>query len=160
MSLPSQTLARAVVDSSALMCILLDEPAAPFFMAGLQATGQLYVGAATRAETWLAAFNAKGKAGAQQIEALLGALQVETVAFTQAALPHYFDGAEHHHYKVNPKARLNMGDHFTYALTKEMGLPLFFQGTDFANTNIVNAMEMLGYEMSGKGVPQRTRENN
>ena len=128
-------------------------------MAGLQATGQLYIGAATRAETWLAAFNAKGKAGARQIEALIGALQVETVAFTQAALPHYFDGAEHHHHKVDPKARLNMGDLFTYALAKETGLPLFFQGTDFANTNIVNAMEKLGYEMSEKGVPQPAREN-
>ena len=136
------------------MCILLDEPAAPFFMTGLQATEQLYIGVATRAETWLAAFNAKGKAGAQQIEALLGALQVETVAFTQAALPHYFDGAEHYHHKVDPKARLNLGDPFTYPLAKETGLPLFFQGTDFANTSIVNAMEKLGYEMAEKGVPQ------
>ena len=141
------------------MCILLDEPAAPFFMVGLQATAKLYIGAATRAETWLAAFNAKGKAGAQQIEALLGALQVETVAFTQAALPHYFDGAEHHHHKVDPKARLNMGNLFTYALAKETGLPLFFQGADFADTSIVNAMEKLGYEMSEKGVPQPAREN-
>ena len=104
---------------------------------------------------WLAAFNAKGKAGARQIEALLGALQVETVAFTQAALPHYFDGAEHHRHKVDLKAKLNMGDLFTYALVKETGLPLFFQGTDFANMNIVNAMEKLGYEMSGKGHPCR-----
>ena len=95
MSLAGRTLAGAIVDSSALMCILLDEPAAPIFMTGLQATERLYIGAATRAETWLAAFNAKGKAGARQIEALLGALQVETVAFTQAALPHYLDGAEH-----------------------------------------------------------------
>ena len=145
MSLAGRTLAGAVVDSSALMCILLDEPAAPFFMAGLQATAQLYIGAATRAETWLAAFNAKGKAGAQQIEALLDALQVETIAFTQAALPHYFDGAELYHHKVDPKAGLNMGDLFTYALAKETGLPLFFQSTDFGNTSIVNAMEKLGY---------------
>ena len=159
MSVAGRTLAGAVVDSSALMCILLNEPAAPFFTAGLQATEQLYIGAATRAETWLAAFNAKGKAGAQQIEALLGALQVETVAFTQTALPHYFDGAELHHHKVDPKARLNMGDLFTYALAKETGLPLFFQGTDFAHTNIVNAMEKLGYEMSEKGVPQAARGN-
>ena len=159
MSLTGRTLAAAVVDSSALMCILLGESAAPFFMAGLQATGLLYIGAATRAETWLAAFNAKGKAGAKQIEALLDALQVETVAFTQAALPHYFDGAELHHHKVDPKAKFNLGDLFTYALVKETGLPLFFQGTDFANTSIVNAMEKLGYEMLKKGVLQPAREN-
>ena len=37
-----------------------------------------------------------------------------------------------------------MGNLFTYALAKETGLPLFFRGTDFANTSIVNAMEKLG----------------
>ena len=31
MSLAGRTLAEAIVNSSALMCILLDEPAAPFF---------------------------------------------------------------------------------------------------------------------------------
>jgi len=145
---------QAVVDSSALMCILMGEPAAPLFIAALQKTTRIYIGAATRAEVWLAAFNAKGPAGAQQIEALLAALQVETVDFTQDLLPHFVEGAERHHYKVDPKARLNLGDLFTYALARKAALPLFFQGTDFANTTLENAMALLGYGMSDKGVPQ------
>ena len=52
-----------------------------------------------------------------------------------------------------------MGDLFTYALAKETGLLLYFQGTDFGNTSTANAMEKLGYEMSGKGVPQPAGEN-
>lgn len=151
---PRTTLDEAIVDSSALMCILMGEPAAPLFITALQNTTRLVVGAATRAEAWLAAFNAKGMAGAQQVEALLAALQVETVDFTQDSLPHFVAGAERHHHKVDPKARLNLGDLFTYALAKETGLPLFFQGTDFANTAIENAMALLGYGMSDKGVPQ------
>lgn len=154
----SRTLLAAVIDSSALICILRAEPAAPLFMAGFQNTGQLYIGAATRAETWLAAHNAKGKAGARQIDALLQALQVETVDFTEGSLAHYQHGAEHHHHKVDEKAsfkaRLNMGDLFTYALVRETGLPLFFQGTDFLNTKIPSAMEKLGYGVSLLGVPQ------
>lgn len=150
----SRKLVAAVVDSSALICILRGEPAAPLFMAGFQSTGQLYIGAATRAETWLAAHNAKGKAGAQQIEALLEALQFETVDFSASSLVHYQHGAENHHHKVDAKARLNMGDLFTYALARETGLPLFFQGTDFLNTKILNAMEKLGFDMSELGVPQ------
>ena len=150
----SGKLIAAVIDSSALICILRFEPAAPLFMAGFQSTGQLYIGAATRAETWLAAHNAKGKAGAQQVDALLDALQVETVDFTAGSLVHYQHGAENHHHKVDAKARLNLGDLFTYALARETGLPLFFQGTDFANTKIPNAMEKLGYRMSELGVPQ------
>lgn len=148
------TLDEAIVDSSALMCILMGEPAAPLFITALQNTTRLYIGAATRAETWLAAFNAKGTAGAQQVEALLAALQVETVDFTQDGLTHFVAGAERHHHKVDIKARLNLGDLFTSALAKETTLPLFFQGTDFADTAIENAMALLGYDFSDKGVPQ------
>ena len=152
------TLDEAIVDSSALMCILLGEPAAPLFITALQKTTRLYIGAATRAEVWLAAFNAKGAAGAQQVEALLAALQVETVDFTQDSLTHFVAGAERHHHKVDAQARLNLGDLFTYALAKETALPFFYQGTDFANTAIENAMALLGYGMSDKGVPQPTND--
>ena len=145
---------EAIIDSSALMCILMGEPAAPLFITALQKTTQLYIGAATWAEACLAAFNAKGTAGAQQVEALLAALQVETVGFTQDSLPHFVVGAERHHHRVDARARLNLGDLFTYALVKETALPLFFQGTDFANTPIENAMALLGYDYSDKGVPQ------
>ena len=86
------TLDAAVIDSSALMCILMGEPAAPLFINALQKTGKLYIGAATRAEVWLAAFNAKGRAGAQHVEALLAALQVQTLDFTSDALPHFVEG--------------------------------------------------------------------
>ena len=148
------TLDEAIIDSSALMCILTGEPTAPLFITALQRTTRLYIGAATRAEAWLAAFNAKGTAGAQQVEVLLAALQVETVDFTQDSLAHLVAGAERHHHRVEAKARLNLGDLYTYALAKETALPLFFQGTDFANTAIEIAMALLGYDYSEKGVPQ------
>jgi len=75
MSGVGQAIPAAVIDSSALMSILLGEAAASLFMTGFQATDKLYIGAATRGETWLVAFNAKGLAGAQLVEALLLALQ-------------------------------------------------------------------------------------
>ena len=103
--------------SSALICILRARRAAVH--GGVQSTGQLYMGAATRAETWLAAHNAKGKPGALQIEALMVALHVETVDFTAGSLVHCQHGAEHHHHKVDSKASLNMDDLFTYALARE-----------------------------------------
>lgn len=48
--------------------------------------------------------------------------------------------------------------HHTYALAKHLNLPLFFQGTDFENTDIKNAMRALGYQMSEKGVPMAHRD--
>ena len=96
-----------------------------------------------------------GKAGAQKIDALLDAFKVETVDFGASSLPHFRQGGADYHHKFHSKARLNIGDLFTYSLAKQMNLPLFFQGTDFANTDLANAMKKLGYEMSEMGVPRQ-----
>ena len=144
----------AVIDSSGLLCIALGEPAAACFLDGFSRTNRLYIGAATRAETWLAVHNAKGPAGAQMIDALIEALDIELVDFSAASLPYFRQGGAAYHHKFHDKARLNIGDLFTYSLAKELDLPLFFQGTDFMHTDLANAMATLGYEMSVSGVPQ------
>ena len=149
----SKALPAAVLDSSALLCVLNGEPAAPLFLESFKKTDRLFICAATRAESWLAAFSARGEAGAKHLEELLLLLGVETVPFSDSSLPHFHQGARQHHHKVDDKARLNMGDLFSYALAMKSGLPLFFQGTDFKNTKVQNAMRKLGYEMSAKGVP-------
>lgn len=147
-------LERAVIDSSALLCIALAEPAAACFLDGFARTDRLYIGAATRAETWLAVHNAKGPGGAQKIDELIEALDVELVDFSAASLPHFRHGGAAYHHKFHDKARLNIGDLFTYSLAKQLDLPLFFQGTDFLHTDLANAMTVLGYGMSALGVPQ------
>ena len=144
----------AVIASSGLLCIALGEPAAACFLDGFSRTNRLYIGAATRAETWLAVHNAKGPAGAQMIDALIEALDIELVDFSAASLPYFRQGGAAYHHKFHDKARLNIGDLFTYSLAKELDLPLFFQGTDFMHTDLANAMATLGYEMSVSGVPQ------
>ena len=147
-------LERAVIDSSALLCIALGEPAAACFLDGFARTDRLYIGTATRAETWLAVHNAKGTAGAQKIDELIEALDVELIDFSAASLPHFRHGGAAYHHKFHNKARLNIGDLFTYAVAKQLDLPLFFQGTDFLHTDLANAMTALGYGMSALGVPQ------
>ena len=151
----SNMAAGAVIDSSALLCVALGEPAAKLFLDGFSRMGKLYIGAATRAETWLAVHNAMGEAGAHKIDALLDAFNVETVDFGASSLPHFRQGGADYQHKFHAKARLNIGDLFTYSLAKQMNLPLFFQGTDFANTDLANAMKKLGYEMSEMGVPRQ-----
>lgn len=42
--------------------------------------------------------------------------------------------------KGNHAARLNLGDCFSYALSKEAGRPLLFKGGDFAKTDVVSAI--------------------
>lgn len=144
----------AVIDSSALLCIALAEPAAACFLDGFSRTDRLYIGAATRAETWLAVHNAKGTGGAQKIDELVEALDAELVDFSAMSLPHFRLGGAAYHHKFHAKARLNIGDLFTYSLAKQLDLPLFFQGTDFLHTDVANAMAILGFGMSPLGVPE------
>jgi len=39
---------------------------------------------------------------------------------------------------------LNFGDCFSYALAKEMDLPLLFKGNDFSQTDLVAAVDVIG----------------
>lgn len=146
-------LGAAVVDSSALLCVALDEPAAGLFLDGFSRTDEMFIGAATRAETWLSIYNQKGTNGARLIDDLIDALKIKTVPFGEDSLPRFRQGGADYHHKHDDKARLNLGDLYTYSLAKHLDLPLFFQGTDFENTDLKNAMKALGYQMSEKGVP-------
>ena len=70
MSLAGRTLAGAIVDSSALMCILLDKPAAPFFMAGLQTRGHpLTISTGDGVKQFGCKFNGHGVAIARTVQA-------------------------------------------------------------------------------------------
>ena len=150
-------LGAAVVDTSALLCVARGEPAASLFLDGFTRTDEMFIGAATRAETWLAIYNLKGPEGAKMIDDLIDALKIKTVPFSEDSLPHFREGGAKYHHKHDDKARLNLGDLFTYSLAKHLDLPLFFQGTDFENTDLKNAMKALGYQMSEKGVPMTPR---
>lgn len=146
-------LGAAVIDTSALLCVALDEPAANLFLDGFARTDEMFIGAATRAETWLAIYNLKGAEGAKMIEDLIDVLKIKTVPLGEDSLPHFRQGGAEYHHKHDDKARLNLGDLYTYSLAKHLDLPLFFQGTDFENTDLKNAMRVLGYQVSEKGVP-------
>jgi ribonuclease VapC len=150
-------LSAAVIDTSAILCIALSEPAEKFFLDGFKRTDELFIGAATRAETWLAIYNIKGPEGAEMVDGLLAALKIKTVPFGEEPIPQFRQGGADYHHKHDDKARLNLGDLFTYSLAKKLNLPLFFQGADFKNTDLTNAMKALGYEMSVKGVPMMSQ---
>lgn len=150
---------EAVVDSSALISILTNEPAAPHFHRELKKVDALYMSAVTRAEVFLGALGKKGAAGAQSMEALIKALNIRIVDFTAQDIPDFEQASLDHHLKGTSKIKgaltLNMGDIYPFILARKMDIPLFFQGKDFLATPVKNAMRMLGYEMTdaNQGVP-------
>jgi ribonuclease VapC len=145
----------AVVDSSALMCIVKKEPAAPLFLKELGAVDDLYISAVTLSEVLLAAMSVTGTGVLMPMRTLIASLQIITVDYCAADVDDYMKAATVYHVKANPPGLLNLGDVFSFQLAQKMDLPLFFQGLDFLITPVKNAMALRGYLMdaSNKGVP-------
>jgi uncharacterized protein with PIN domain len=151
-------LLSAVVDSSALMCITKNEPAALLFMREMAQVRELMMSAVTRSESLLVALATRGSSGVAAMENLIASLRIVTMNFGAGDVDSYKKAAAVHHLKASPPGPLNMGDLFAFQVAQKYDLPLFFQGMDFLRTPVKNAMAMRGYVMNvqNKGVPNAT----
>ena len=124
-----------VVDTSALMAILLDEPSAERCVDALAQSDTLLLSSATVAEALVVA----GRRGCRDgMERLLARLGAEIVALAPGDAPLVADAYDRWGKGVHP-AGLNLGDCFAYALAKSRGCPLLFVGEDFARTDLAIA---------------------
>jgi ribonuclease VapC len=125
-----------IVDTSALVALLRDEPEAAAFARLLRAAERRLLSAASYVEL-AAVVDGRGDAVVSgALDAWLGAwgieiapLTVEQARIARAAYQRFGRGSGH-------AARLNLGDCFAYALARESGEPLLFKGGDFALTDI------------------------
>ena len=124
-----------VIDTSALLAILLGEPVADRLVSAVEADPVRLVSAATVVETGLVLLGRFGEGADPQLDRLLKGLQVEVVPVdeTQATLAR--EGALRFGKGRHP-AGLNFGDCFTYALAADRGEPVLFVGEDFSRTDL------------------------
>ena len=128
-----------VIDTSALVAILLREPDADLFSQAIAEASVRLVSAVTRVELSFVVESRKRVAGPGDIVRMLRDGRIEVVAVTpeQADIAiqafRRFGRGRH-------RAALNIGDCFSYALAKETDLPLLFKGDDFAQTDIRAAL--------------------
>ena len=122
------------VDTSALMAIILDEPAADALVAALEAEDELLISAGTVAEALIVA----GRRNvAQEMDRLIAGLGFEIVAVTPAAARRIAQAYEAWGKGLHP-AGLNFGDCFAYDLAKQRECPLLYVGEDFRKTDIAS----------------------
>ena len=128
-----------IVDTSAIMALLLKEPEASAFGTALAEQPRTAISTATLVELCMVAEGRAGAAVWAEVEALLAGAGVEVVPFTagQAALAR--EGWRRFGKGRHP-AGLNLGDCFAYALARERGEPLLFKGEDFARTDVRRAL--------------------
>lgn len=124
-----------VIDTSALLAILLAEPEAPDLIRAIARDGTRLMSAGSVLEAGIIAKARKGDAGSHALDLMIVKLGIDVVAMT----PHHADLARRAFRlfgKGQAKAGLNYGDCIAYALARETGEPLLFKGGDFAQTDI------------------------
>lgn len=128
-----------VIDSSAIIAVLLNEPSADR-IAGIiaDATAKL-LSAANLLETSIVIERRNGEPGGRELDMLIyrSGMEVVPVDQDQAEIARV---AWRRFGKGRHRAGLNYGDCFAYALAKSRRLPLLFVGNDFAHTDIEPAL--------------------
>lgn len=121
-----------VVDTSALMAILLGEPEAERCIAALETQVGVLISAGTLAEAMIVA--GRRNIGGEMI-ALVEDLGFEILPVSRAGSAKVTEAYARWGKGVHA-ASLNFGDCFAYALARETGHPLLFVGDDLAKTDI------------------------
>ena len=128
-----------VLDTSALLALLLDDAEAETFRIAVEEDATRLVSAVTLLETAIVIEARKGEAGGRELDLLVHRADIATVAVDSAHVSEarraYRRFGKGHH-----PAGLNFGDVFAYALARITGEPLLFKGEDFARTDIARVL--------------------
>ena len=124
-----------VIDTSALLAILFNEPDAEHCELALATDPVRLISAASVLETAIVVEARLGEAGGRELDELLSTAQVTIMPFAtdQAVIARQ---AYRTYGKGRHPAGLNYGDCFSYALAKTSGEALLFKGNDFSQTDV------------------------
>ncbi len=124
-----------VIDTSALIAILLSEPEAERCMAVMASNTELAISAGTLAEALVVA---ERRNIAEQMTILFDQFDIDVLPVA-AADARRVGEAYRQWGKGRHPAALNYGDCFAYAAAKTLSCPLLYVGGDFARTDLVAA---------------------
>lgn len=125
-----------VVDTSALMAILLGEAEGEACIAALETAGRLLISAGTVAEAMIVA---RLRNVGTEMEALIDGLGFEIVPLSAAGARQVADAYGRWGKGIHPTG-LNFGDCFAYAEAIAHDCALLFVGQDFARTDVARVL--------------------
>ena len=127
-----------IVDTSAILAVLFDEPDAERFTRAIAEAARCRMSTTNFLEAALVVEGRAGMAGGHELDLFIEKATIELVAVSvehaQAARR-----AWRRFGKGNHPAGLNFGDCFAYALAEVTGEPLLYKGEDFALTDVESA---------------------
>jgi ribonuclease VapC len=127
-----------VIDTSALIAILLNESESDIFVDAISADPVRLMSAVNALETAIVIEARKREAGGREFDLLLHRAGIDIVAFTQEQLEEA-RSVWRRYGKGNHPAGLNLCDCCAYALSATSGEPLLFKGNDFSRTDALPA---------------------
>lgn len=128
-----------VVDTSAIVAIIFDEPEAEALSAKLGAAERRLISAATLVEASVVLTRQTKSGDDRDLELFLAAAPFQIVGFDEEQWRLARDAYRRYGQRSGNPARLNFGDCFAYALAKQVGEPLLFIGNDFSRTDVTSA---------------------
>lgn len=127
-----------VIDSSALVAVLRNEPEAEAVCRAIAADPVRLISSVSVLEATCVLVSRKGDAAVAHLQAFLAEFEIEEVEFNSAQR-----AAAQRAWLVFGKGRhpagLNFGDCASYALARVRREPLLFSGADFGRTEVVAA---------------------
>jgi ribonuclease VapC len=129
-----------IIDSSALIAILFDEPEAELCAKAIEIASHRRLSAANFFETAIVVDGRRDPIIRRRFDDLLreAAITIEPVDEDQVMIAR--EAYRDYGRRSGHPARLNFGDCFAYALARRHGEPLLFKGNDFAHTDITPAL--------------------
>ncbi len=127
-----------VIDTSALVAVILEEPDASVYFSAMANSGVRLVSSASLVEASLVLMRRRTFGGIELLDSLLGEFEIQVISFDeQQAL--IAREAFRRFGKGRHKGGLNFGDCFSYALARQTGEPLLFKGKDFLHPDLTRA---------------------
>ena len=140
MSYGEYRLRNIVIDSSALLALIFMEEGVQEIVAGIADAEKVFISAVSYAEAGIVLDNRQyfGKKPGD-LDELIESFEGEIISMDKEQAREA-RSAYQRFGKGKHRARLNMGDCFSYALARRMGVPLLYKGNDFSQTDIVPAL--------------------
>lgn len=124
-----------VIDTSALLAILLDEPERRRFNGAIEAAESRVMSTATFVEVSIVIDSRFGAEGLRDLDLFVERAGIDLIA-VDSEQAHAARRVYSRFGKGRHRAGLNYGDCFSYALAMILGEPLLYKGEDFLQTDV------------------------
>ncbi|MHB8731505.1 MAG: type II toxin-antitoxin system VapC family toxin [bacterium] len=129
-----------IIDTSALLPILRDEPDAAAYAEAIQGATSRRVSAVSFVEAAVVIDSGRDPVASRGFDELIRVAQIAVAPVTEKQARIARDAYRDFGRGSGHPAKLNFGDCFSYALARVTDEPLLFKGKDFAHTDVTRAL--------------------